>query len=433
MGTERLIVKNFGPIVDIDIEVKDVNVLIGTTGSGKSTVAKLLTIFRSVEFLLSPDHTSGFQTRLRNLNINYNYEPDSIIHYKIGGLEIIFEGGRITSNFHLPEFLLLLFQNRKAISGMLEGMDSKSLYSISTLLFLVDHIQSNSSLESLRKDFPWLNINPEDPLVLFLKDFNVLSEADKGAELSRIYNKYGVISQLSYPTYFPAERLLISMVGSSIMGILKHDVVIADCVKEFGTAFENARKQIGTVAIDFLELSFRFENNENLVSISGRENIPLEKTSSGIQSILPLMIVLEFIKLRNDNGYRKFLVIEEPELNLYPNTQKNLVEYLIKVVNGTDSKLFITTHSPYILTSLDNLVQAHNAYKAHPEKEAEIEKIIPKSQWLDFDNVSCYFFDKGTCKSTLNHELRTLGSSAIDDVSIEIGKEFDLLTDIQYA
>jgi energy-coupling factor transporter ATP-binding protein EcfA2 len=38
----RLIIKNFGPITDLDIEIKKYNILIGPQASGKSTIAKLL-------------------------------------------------------------------------------------------------------------------------------------------------------------------------------------------------------------------------------------------------------------------------------------------------------------------------------------------------------------------------------------------------------
>ncbi|MDR2499832.1 MAG: AAA family ATPase, partial [Treponema sp.] len=45
---ERLIVKNFLCLKDIDIEVKDFLILIGPQAAGKSLCAKLLYFFRSV-------------------------------------------------------------------------------------------------------------------------------------------------------------------------------------------------------------------------------------------------------------------------------------------------------------------------------------------------------------------------------------------------
>ena len=45
---EKIIVRNFGPINELNIEIKRFTVFIGTQGSGKSTISKLLTICRDV-------------------------------------------------------------------------------------------------------------------------------------------------------------------------------------------------------------------------------------------------------------------------------------------------------------------------------------------------------------------------------------------------
>ncbi|MFM2375492.1 MAG: hypothetical protein RLZZ165_589 [Bacteroidota bacterium] len=293
----------------------------------------------------------------------------------------------------------------------MEGMSSE--YSPST---------SDESTENRLKD-------PERKLASFLQ----LDGKARKKERNRLALKYKPLAPLNEPLYIPAERIFISMVGSSIMGLLNNDVAIAKCVKDFGAKFEKARKKLEGFEVGFLPIGYSFEGNQNIILLKGKEKILLEKTSSGIQSIVPLMVVLESLWKKKEAEDGQFVVIEEPESNLYPNTQKSLTEYIVQVVQESGSKLCITTHSPYILTALDNLVQAHNAYRAHPEKAADIEAIIPKSQWLDFDKVSCYFVDQGTCTSTLNPELRTLGSSAIDDASIETGLVFDRLTDIQFA
>lgn len=46
MEKERLIIKNFGPIVEADIEIKPFMVFIGESGSGKSVILKLLSLLR---------------------------------------------------------------------------------------------------------------------------------------------------------------------------------------------------------------------------------------------------------------------------------------------------------------------------------------------------------------------------------------------------
>ena len=48
---ERLILKNFGPIPELDIELKKINLFIGEQGVGKSTIAKVLTCVRDLTLL----------------------------------------------------------------------------------------------------------------------------------------------------------------------------------------------------------------------------------------------------------------------------------------------------------------------------------------------------------------------------------------------
>ena len=45
---DRLVVKNFGPIKHLDIEIKPLTILIGESGSGKSAILKLMSLLRWV-------------------------------------------------------------------------------------------------------------------------------------------------------------------------------------------------------------------------------------------------------------------------------------------------------------------------------------------------------------------------------------------------
>ena len=48
---EKLIVKNFGPIKNAELELKKVTIFIGPQGSGKSALAKLVAICKDSDFL----------------------------------------------------------------------------------------------------------------------------------------------------------------------------------------------------------------------------------------------------------------------------------------------------------------------------------------------------------------------------------------------
>lgn len=125
-------------------------------------------------------------------------------------------------------------------------------------------------------------------------------------------------------------------------------------------------------------------------------------------------------------------IIEEPELNLYPTTQKKLVEYLIEKCTQGDNRLIITTHSPYILTALNNCIEASNVRKLHPESEAEVDKLVPRQYQIDYEDVMAYFVADGTAKPIMNEEYQIIDANALDDVSNELGHVFDSLLDLKY-
>lgn len=64
------------------------------------------------------------------------------------------------------------------------------------------------------------------------------------------------------------------------------------------------------------------------------------------------------------------LVLEEPELNLFPLTQYELVKQVVKNLDfERGDNLVITTHSPYIMTFFNNLIQAGNAIADGKDKQ----------------------------------------------------------------
>lgn len=138
----------------------------------------------------------------------------------------------------------------------------------------------------------------------------------------------------------------------------------------------------------------------------------------------------------NTNSQKKnddLFVIEEPELNLYPSSQKDLIEFVIERINQSNDKLIVTTHSPYLLTAIDNLIQAGNVVREKPEHKKDLENVVPSPLWLDFKNVACYYFSDGKSKSTLDNDLKSIGPSNIDDISEELSETFEKLLTLRYS
>lgn len=77
--------------------------------------------------------------------------------------------------------------------------------------------------------------------------------------------------------------------------------------------------------------------------------------SSGQQEVVWILNVI-FYYLRNNK--KAYFIIEEPESHLFPNAQKLIAEFISLARNNGRNQVFITTHSPYILGTVNNLLYA---------------------------------------------------------------------------
>lgn len=118
---EKLIIKNFGPIKSIDLDLGKITVLIGEQASGKSTVAKVLAICRYFSYIvndssiINENYESEFvATALRDWGLNGYERNDSYINYISSdySVEIISEKIEIDKEFSFYRFSLRLSQNQ---------------------------------------------------------------------------------------------------------------------------------------------------------------------------------------------------------------------------------------------------------------------------------------------------------------------------------
>ncbi|WP_334090496.1 AAA family ATPase, partial [Helicobacter typhlonius] len=143
-------------------------------------------------------------------------------------------------------------------------------------------------------------------------------------------------------------------------------------------------------------------------------------------------IFLENLNNVKFNKERFSLFIEEPELSLFPNAQKRLIEYLVDLCFYLNPKKTIqvafSTHSPYILSTLNCLLLAHQV----GNKTRVVESIIPSRFWLDIKRFDAFKIKNGEVKSIIDKETKLILADEIDEVSEEIGEMFDSLLDLEY-
>lgn len=91
------------------------------------------------------------------------------------------------------------------------------------------------------------------------------------------------------------------------------------------------------------------------------------------------------------------LFIEEPEQNLFPDTQQEFVYWLLEIMqNDKKHAAIITTHSPYILFALNNCMMGGLVRDNIPEEE--VSDFASHSAWINPKLVSVFELDNGTLR-----------------------------------
>ena len=364
----KIRIKNFGPVKEGFqdnggwIDIKKVTVFIGGQGSGKSTLAKLIATFM--------------------------------------GLEKALNKGDFTEQLTGADMLNLLDQQR-----------------------LKNYIQKDSEIEYIG-DLYTISYTPE-------KTWPVIKKKENGIYL------------VPKIMYVPAERNLFSTLPNV------YDLkTLPDFLRIFGTELKQAQVMLAGTVLELplrgTTYEYREHEDASYIKTSG-SSINLLEASSGFHSLIPLFLVSrnlaelvankaapdymsvnQIIKrdkdisqisldtsISNDeraikisNIYNKYFnqcfinIVEEPEQNLFPTSQKEILESLSAFNNKSEgNKLIVTTHSPYIINFLSIAIQGQillDKIKTHNRNDllGRFEEIIPENSCMKANETVIYELDK---------------------------------------
>ncbi|MFK5971176.1 MAG: hypothetical protein QM487_13800, partial [Candidatus Marithrix sp.] len=114
---------------------------------------------------------------------------------------------------------------------------------------------------------------------------------------------------------------------------------------------------------------------------------------------------------------------------LFPVSQKYIVSLFGLIYNNAKHDFVITTHSPYILTAINNMILARDV--ANEKGNETIKDIVDPDFTIDYKDVKAYTIQDGVLISILDDESRLIGTNIIDSVSDEFSVEFDSLLNLQ--
>lgn len=391
---ERLIIKDFGPIVECDIEISPMTIFIGESGSGKSCVMKVLSMLRWVHKKMN------FKSMIKRSKVKgepFRFRLDNII--KHSGLEdYLKKASKI--EYHLNDIKITI--SNKELNAR-ETVAEKNL-TIEKIIFIGDERYIVPSVLNSKTAEVRLSSYMKDTMSDFNRSYDAFLSGFKISSIDALLkkDKHGIRDQFY------------------IMGNNPD-------VGEYRVKFENASSGTKTSAI--VEIISSFYSNFYNLNETVRNNV--------IEYIVFKTIDGEWDpkNLKQFQKNRVSVFIEEPELSLFPTSQKKMIEFLVKTMNTARNKteIIFSTHSPYILTTLNNLLLAKTAADENannPEILEKINGIVPKESRLDIKDLSVYEITGGIVSSIVDTSLNMVDADKIDGVSIKSSEEFSELLEI---
>lgn len=261
-------------------------------------------------------------------------------------------------------------------------------------------------------------------------------------------------------SYQPAERNLLSVISgldakyrSSTFDVMFNSVI------EFNEAnvMFSAKQPLKLSIVEGME--YFHEGYSDFVRFNRHHDpMPLEFMSSGVQATVPVSIMSRYLAEITGTpskrtpqavagdftsdfsfdfsvdrlGFYNYpqLFVEEPEQHLFPQAQANLIEEILVNLQRAYQKteqmgyVFLTTHSPYILATV-NIFLLAGMLKANEKLKARVDKISRVS--ISPDDLSIYSIENGKFVSRKDVDTGMIGGNYLDSVSEVMAGKFDAL------
>jgi len=426
---EKIIIRNFGPIDSVELDIKPFMTFIGPQASGKSTISKSIYFFKSLrndvlKYFIEAIEKGNFNKPLGNLGKRIRakflsfFGPTAhtdafYLHYEYGNgkaLSIDLSGKYINPTFN-EKF-------KKEFNNILQHIKTTLPKNFRNSKFL-------SSSELLKIEQEKKNaFNKLEKLInkLFEDDKDLLFIPAGRSLLSTLSDQLQYIHphKLDYLMQSFIDRINVTkpLFNKSLDELIEDKRFLTNDTIKYG--YVNAAKR---VIESILKAKYVNDFNGEKLYVSKDKYVKINFSSSGQQESIWILNLI-FISLLNNN--KLFIVFEEPEAHLYPVAQKEIIDLVALLFNALQSQIILTTHSPYILSSINNLVYASTL----KEKNINIDGIINKKTIIDYKKIDAFFVENGKIKSIIDTETHLIQSEAIDSVSEIINDTFNKLFDL---
>ena len=386
----HLIIKNIGPVKEAEIELKRFNFIIGPQSSGKSTVAKILSTCSWIEKEAATTmnenviaDADSFVSLMEDFHKMIDYfDDDSEIEYETDVVIIILKGTEFQIRLKNQELY-----RREKICYIPSERNAVTLPELQGFEF------GQTNLRSFL--FDWYNArefygeeNKADILNLGVRYYYDPSEQKYKDRIEHVNGK----------TY----KIPLGSASSGLQSVVPLQIMMQYYTNQYFNTFaektsfdsDTKTRMIQNRVVDKYVLSVVYpgfdpkkrnelikEQNDRIHEGNPEARALLEKYREELERLtVPV---------------RTSFVVEEPEQNLYPFTQIDLLEAIVELCsNERGHGCTITTHSPFILNYLNVLIERFN-------------KNIPDQVKLNPEELGVYSVSEGRLTDLMQTNAKT--------------------------
>jgi predicted ATPase len=447
---EQIKVKNLGNIEDGSVKLNKLTIVVGQNNSGKTYLNYMLYMALTEKSFFIEQKI--FEPIKKELDKNGIYKLDvyefissnfeifqktgqanikKYIHNFFSTTEDTFQNFEIEVGLNKKKILenlqsktisdnISLGKNRKKIFGVIKEKDSYEITFILEEKMPSDFIYSRIASVFLSIIFQEENIfllpAERTGLNLFYRELNTKRNTLFDHLQKSDIEPLDLFKDLVFSKYPKPIADYIEFLNE-IHNLKKLKTEFIDLSSDLNKTILNGRYKVDKEGITYLPYKNRQNNRNNF-----NKSIPIHLTSSTVKTFFSLSFYLEHIAKKGD-----YLIIDEPELNLHPDNQRNIARLLVKTVNR-GINIILSTHSDYIVRELNNLIMLKENFKGRDELLKKYD--YSEDSLLEVKDVSAYLLNKNSILEMEINSQNGILAETFDDVINSLNSSSD---DIYYS
>lgn len=424
-------IANLGPIDSCEMEINDFTVLTGQQASGKSTFAKCVYFFRTIK-----DDILDVALRYHNSLVKMSLAPAVYSKLENKFLQIFGIPSALDKNMKLEYW----YENGTFVKIRLTGDDVKTNISSKSVKITfsadienyISRISENVSTKENLK-FELNNLFHDQYDSIFIPAGRSLITI-LTSQLNYLFASMDDDQKRSidYCTQKYIEYILKikPMFSEGLVGLAHNKFYEVNNGYDSMVEYIKIEKKMEILISRVLKGNYVFENGEERLYLPDDENnadkyVKINFASSGQQETVWLFNILFYLMINRTKAY---IILEEPEAHLYPDAQ-NEISKILALMTNCGCQFLITTHSPYILGALNNLIYADYVASKTENKDA-VEELVATD--FRIKNCTAYKVQNGQLESCIEDTPeRLIINEVIDGASIDINNLYNSLFDIE--